>query len=51
MRRTDKGWGDAIYAKNYIFISKIYYYFLPLIMLIKMPIRITRFLIKKFIKN
>ena len=43
LRKTDKGWGDAIYAKNNIFISKLYYIFLPVIRVIKFPIAISRF--------
>ena len=48
LRKTDKGWGDAIYAKNDIFIAKLYYLFLPIIRLIKFPITIYRFFIRKF---
>ena len=51
MRNTDKGWGDAIYAKNNIFISKLYYLFLPFIRLIRIPIKISRFFIKKLTKK
>jgi len=51
LRKTDKGWGDAIYAKNNIFISKLYYIFLPVIRVIKFPITISRFFIRKFIKR
>ena len=51
IRRTDKGWGDAIYSKNNVFISKLYYLFLPLIRLIKFPITISRFFIRTLIKS
>ena len=42
LRKTAKGWGDAIYVKNNIFIAKLYYLFLPIIRLIKIPITIFR---------
>ena len=48
LRKTDKGWGDALYAKNNIFIAKLYYRFLPIIRLIKFPITIYRFFIRRF---
>ncbi len=48
LRKTDKGWGDAIYAKKNIFIAKLYYLFLPIIRLIKFPITIYRFFIRRF---
>ena len=51
LRKTNKGWGDAIYSKNDIFIAKFYYLFLPLIRVIKFPITISRFFIRKFIKR
>ena len=51
VRKTDKGWGDAIYSKNNISIAKLYYLFLPLIKLIKFPITFCRFLIRKIIKR
>ena len=51
LRKTDKGWGDAIYAKNNIFISKLYYIFLPVIRVIKFPITISRFFNRVFNKK
>ncbi len=48
LRKTDKGWGDAIYTKNNIFISKIYYLLLPIIRVIKFPIIFFRFLFRGF---
>ena len=48
MRRTDKGWGDAIYAKNHIFLSKLYYLLLPFVRVLKIPINIFRFFVRKF---
>ena len=51
LRKTDKGWGDAIYAKNNIFISKLYYIFLPFIRVIKFPITISRFFNRVFNKK
>ena len=51
LRKTDKGWGDAIYTKNNIFIAKLYYRFLPIIRLIKFPITIYRFFIRRFIRS
>ena len=54
LRKTDKGWGDAIYAKNYIYISKFYYMILPIIRVIKIPITMYRFfirLLRKKIRN
>ena len=50
LRKTDKGWGDAIYSKNNIFISKLYYLFLPFIRVIKFPLTIYRFFIRVFNK-
>ena len=47
MRRTGKGWGDAIYTKNNIFLSKLYYLLLPFIRVIKIPIDIFRFFVRK----
>ena len=47
IRKTNKGWGDAIYAKNYIFMQKFYYYFLlQLIRFILLP----KFIFKYFVK-
>ena len=41
--KTNKGWGDAIYVKNYIILNKIYYFFLiPLIKIILLPKKIFR---------
>ena len=51
IRKTDKGWGDAIYSKNNILIAKLYYLFLPLIRIVKFPITISRFFIRTFIKR
>ena len=51
LRKTDKGWGDAIYAKNNISIAKLYYNLLPIIRLIKFPIFISRFFIRRYIKR
>ena len=48
LRKTDKGWGDAIYAKNNIFLAKLYYLFLPIIRLIKIPITVFRILNRVF---
>ena len=48
IRKTDKGWGDAIYSKNNFSISKLYYIFLPIIRIIKLPLTIYNFLIKLF---
>jgi len=48
LRKTDKGWGDAIYAKNNIFLAKLYYLFLPIIRLIKIPITVFRILSRVF---
>tara|TARA_Y200000002_G_C22650169_1_gene650989 strand:- start:669 stop:1385 length:717 start_codon:yes stop_codon:yes gene_type:complete len=47
--RTGKGWGDAIYVKEFIFLSKIYYFVLiPLIRIIGLPIKVLkRILIRK----
>ena len=47
LRKTDKGWGDAIYAKNKITLAKLYYFFLPIIRVIKFPITIYSFFIKR----
>ena len=48
---SNKGWGDAIYVKNYILINKIYYFFLiPLIKIVLIPWKLFKksiFLIKK----
>ena len=46
IRKTDKGWGDAIYSKNNFSISKLYYIFLPIIRIIKLPITIYSFLMR-----
>ena len=51
LRKTDKGWGDAIYAKNNIFIAKLYYLFLPIIRVIKFPYTMYRFFIRRFIRR
>ena len=51
IRKTDKGWGDAIYSKNNILIAKLYYLFLPLIRVIKFPFTISRFFMRTFIKR
>ena len=51
IRSTDKGWGNAIYSKNNILIAKLNYLFLPIIRVIKLPITISRFFIRTFIKD
>ena len=51
LRKTDKGWGDAIYTKNNIFMAKLYYLFLPIIRLIKFPYTMYRFFIRRFIRR
>ena len=51
LRKTDKGWGDAIYAKNNIFLAKLYYLFLPIIRLIKIPITLFRIFNRVFNKK
>tara|TARA_Y100000739_G_C20493289_1_gene411453 strand:+ start:115 stop:849 length:735 start_codon:yes stop_codon:yes gene_type:complete len=41
--KTNKGWGDAIYVKNYIILNKIYYFFLiPLVKIILLPWKIFK---------
>ena len=50
LRKTNKGWGDAIYTKKNIFINKLYYFLLPIIRVIKLPINIYKFLIRIFLK-
>ena len=44
LRKTNKGWGDAIYSKNNILLAKLYYFFLPLMRVIKLPVNIFKFL-------
>ena len=51
LRKTDKGWGDAIYSKHNIFLAKLYYFLLPIIKVIKFPIAIYRFFITRFIRK
>ena len=51
LRKTDKGWGDAIYSKNSILLAKIYYILLPIIRVIKFPLTIYRFFIRIFLKR
>ena len=50
LRKTDKGWGDAIYSKNNIFVSKIYYFVLPILRTIKFPITFFSFIIRSLLK-
>ena len=41
--KTNKGWGDAIYVKNFILLNQIYYFFLiPLLKIIFLPWKIIR---------
>ena len=41
MFRTNKGWGDAIYKRNYIFLNRLFYlFFIPFWRLINLPIKL-----------
>ena len=41
--RTNKGWGDAIYKKKYIFVSKLYYLLIiPLVRIMNIPKKIFK---------
>ena len=48
--KTNKGWGDAIYVKKNILMAKLYYFLLPIIRVIKLPINIYKFLNRIFQK-
>ena len=45
LRDTNKGWGDAIYSKKYILLAKLYYFFLPLIRVIKFPLTLYKYFV------
>ena len=48
MRKTNKGWGDAIYTKNNIFFYRIYYIFLQVkIAILRILKKSTTFLYKE----
>ena len=50
--KTNKGWGDAIYAKKLITLSRLYYYFLiPLLKIYNFPFKVFRVLKNELIKN
>ena len=41
--KTNKGWGDAIYVKNFVILNKIYYFFLiPFLKIIFIPLKIFK---------
>jgi FkbM family methyltransferase len=41
--KTYKGWGDAIYVKNFVLLNKIYYFFLiPILKIILLPLKIYK---------
>ncbi len=50
--KTTKGWGDAIYVKDFILLNKIYYFFIiPILKIILLPWKILKkikFYLKKY---